>query len=373
MNSERVRIRIPFRANVIPRGGRNLREVVYSDELVADIPVVAAADLPVAVRLRDGGDHHRVRNVDFFGYDGDLWAPLCLSRQEDAAITPEAAIAAMRAGSEQLGYVENPFLGLSARPVEAPELAAAGRIEEAALRSVGSDDRSRSLGRAARVAADLVFTDDGRVLRRAPGVFHFFRNEGPALLPCRSRLPEFAVFGACRFADAAQYACRHLRYAELPQEAPGLEILHPEFVRDHDPLIVARAMVPQNISVITRVTMPECDPEAGVAGSAAIAAVARLYGLDTEELPSRFYASCVRPSGAAVPSTEEIVDAVTTIRSFFNDHVPSKAGSLIVGSIENNRVTARWDEIELPRLGFDVAAPDLSGFADISVPSGPTP
>ncbi|ACS44074.1 hypothetical protein [Methylorubrum extorquens] len=370
MTSERVRIRVPFRANVTPRGARNARVVVYADEIVADIPVVAASDLPLAVRVREGGDPHRLQRVDYFGFDDDLWVPFLVG---PTVVTPEAAVAVLLAGSENLGGSGNPFLSLSAGTVEAQHVAAAGRIEEAALRSVAGDDRARSLGRAARVAADLIFTDDGRVLRRSPGVFHLFRNDGPALLPCLRRLPDIAVFGACRFSDAADYACRHLGYAEPPLPAPGLKVTHPEFVRDHDPLILARAIVPQNTAVIARVTKPECDAAGRLAGDLAEAAVARLYGLDPEELPQRFYTSPAQPFGTATPSIDEVVEAVATIRSFFRDHVPRRAGSSIVNYTENRRDIYRWDEVELPRLGFETAAPDLSGLADIAVPSGPRP
>lgn len=373
MNRERVRIRVPFRADVIPRGGRVPREVVYADELVADIRVVPARDLPVAVRLSEGGDRHRIQRLDYFGFDDDLWLPLLPHERDGLRLTPERVVAAIAAGEEYVGRYPNPFLELSGRPMKPAEAAGAGRIEAAALRSVKSDDRARSLGRAARLADDLVFTDDGRVLRRSPGVFHFFRNDGPALLPCLHDLPDIAVFGSCRFAEAAEYAHRHLGYAELPREAPGLEVIHPEFVRDHDPLILARAMVPQNTALIARVTRPECDPAGDLAGIVAEAAVGRIHGVDAEELPQRFYAESARVQGTATPSVAEIVEAVAAIRSFFTDHVPQRAGTSIVSTVERMRETVRWDECELPRLGYGISVPDFSGLDDIAVPSGIRP
>jgi hypothetical protein len=99
------------------------------------------------------------------------------------------------------------------------------------------------------------------------------------------------------------------------------------------------------------------DDAGQAAGRRAIDAIARLHGIGCDDLPTQYYAREIRPAGASVPSTEEIVEAVEAIRSFDRDYARQR----VVGDdVEHTPATRRWEEFERPRL--EIEAPVLDPF-----------
>lgn len=368
----RVLIAVPYRATVTPRGARLPREIVYAAELAADIPVVAAHDIHPAVRVEDArGPHGRHRRLDYHGHGGDLWLPLCATGYADLCLSPERAMASMAAGAAYLGGQPNPFLSVGCRTVDAAEFAGAIPIEEALLRSIGPDDRDTCLARAVRVADDLLFTEDGMVFRRSPGPYHCMTANGPVALACHFDPPgsheAHVLFGPDRLAEAIEFGIRRHPDWDRPAQggASGMEILQDGFARDHDALNVARAVALQRLGCVFGGAIIGLDEAGQAAGRRAIDAIARLHGIGREDLPTQYYARDVRPAGASVPSMEEIVGSVETIRAFDRDYARQR----VVGEdVEHTPATRRWEEFERPRLEVD--APVLDPFSAAPVMEG---
>lgn len=359
----RVRIAVPFRASVVPRGARMPREIVYAADAAADIRVAAAEDVPLAIRVDlPDGPRQRAARVDYFGHDGDLWLPLHIRNMGDSCLTPDRAMRAMAAGTSHLGNDENPFLQVGCREVPAEAFADAIAIEDALLRTVATDDRAACTARAARVARDILFTEDGRVYRRSPGPFHCMGLQGPFTVVTRFAPPPsysaHCLFAPGRLGEAIEFGLRTLRRCEAPPADvdPGMQILHDGFVRDRDPLFVARAIAPQKLGGTFGLAEIGLDADGKAVAARAIAAVAELHGIEVADLPRKYYDREVQPAGVPVPSNERVVEAVELIRMFDREYARRRIHGDVV---ENNPAIVRWDEFEAPRLGLEPPAPDL--------------
>lgn len=363
-STARVRIAVPFRASVVPRGARLPREIVYAADAAADIRVAAAEDVPLAIRvdLPEGARQRRSR-VDYFGHDGDLWLPVHIRNMGDSCLTPDRAMRSMAGGTSHFGNDANPFLAVGCREVAAEAFAGATAIEDALLRTIQADDRAACTARAARVARDILFTEDGRVFRRSPGPFLCMGAQGPFVVATRFDPPPsytaHALFAPGRLQEAVEFGLRTLPLRVMPAAGDdlGMEILQEGFVRDRDPLYVARAIAPQKLGCTFGLAAVGLDGEGKAEAARAIAAVAELHGIDSADLPRKYYDREVQPAGVAVPSIERIVEAVGLIRRFDLDHARRRIHG---DAVENNPAILRWDEFEAPRLGLDVPAPDLS-------------
>lgn len=363
ISTVRVRIAVPFRANVVPRGARLPREVVYAADAVADIRVVAARDVPLAIRvdLPDGPRQRRQR-VDYHGHDGDLWLPLHIRNMGDSCLTPDRAMRTMAAGTSHLGNDENPFLSVGPREIAAEFFADATAIGDALLRQVVTDDHAVCLARAARVAQDILFTEDGRVYRRSPGPFHCMAVDGPFTAVTRFDPPPsymaHALFSPGRLQEAIDFGLRTLPRCMTPADdaSPGMDVLEEGFVRDRDPLFVARAIAPQKLACTFGLAAVGLDAGGQAAAARAIGAVAELHGIGVEDLPQKYYDPEVRPAGVSIPSVERVVEAVELIRHFDLAYARRRIAG---DAVENNPAILRWDEFEAPRLGLDAPAPDL--------------
>lgn len=359
----RVRIPVPFRANVVPRGARLPREVLYAADTAADIRVAATGDVPLAIRVDlPEGPRQRQRRVDYFGYDGDLWLALQIRNMDGFCLTPDRAMRSMAAGTSHFGDDENPFLAVGCRETTAEAFAEATAIEDALLRTVETDDRPACLARAARVAQDILFTEDGRVYRRSPGPFLCMGRDGPFAVVTRFAPPPsytaHALFAPGRLQEAVDFGLRTLPGCAVPADGidPGIEVFQDGFVRDRDALYVARAIAPQKLNCTFGLAAVGLDDVGKAAAARAIAAVAELHGIETDDLPSKYYDREVHPAGVSIPSIERIVEAVDLVRRFDLDHA---RGRIVGDVVENNPAILRWDEFEAPRLGLEVPAPDL--------------
>lgn len=360
-NSVRIRVAVPHRATVTPRGARRPREVIYATELAADIRVVAAQDIQPAVRVQNAREPHGGhRRLDYYGHDADLWLPLCALGYIDLCLTPERAMASLAGGTAHLGGHPNPFLSVGCRPVEAAAFADAVAIENALLRSIAADDRETCLARASRLAADLLFTEDGMVFRRSTGPFHCMRSDGPVAVSRHFDPPEsheaHVLFAPDRLAEAIEFGIRrNPDWARTTRHAAsGMEVLHHGFTKDRDALNVARAVASQKLAGVFGLAIIGLGEDGRDAGRRAVDAIARLHGIGADNLPKKYYDREIRPPGVPVPSESEIVEAVETIRSFDR----SFARSRVVGDdVEFAPATRRWAEFELPRI--EPGPPDL--------------
>ncbi|MGU3404836.1 hypothetical protein [Methylobacterium brachiatum] len=370
--SVRIRVAVPHHATVTPRGARRPREMLFAAELAADIRVVAPQDIQPAVRVENArtaqGPHRR---LDYYGYDDDLWLPLSARGYADLCLTPERAMVSLAGGTAHLGGHPNPFLSVGCRPVEAAAFADAVAIENALLRSIAADDRETCLARASRLAADLLFTEDGMVFRRSTGPFHCMRVDGPVAVARHFDPPEsheaHVLFAPERLAEAIEFGIRrNPDWARTARHAAsGMEILHHGFAKDRDALNVARAVASQKLGCVFGLAMIGLDEDGRDAGRHAVDAIARLHGIGADDLPKKYYDREIRPPGVSVPSESEIVEAVETIRSFDR----SFARSRVVGDdVEHAPATRRWAEFELPRI--ETGPPDLDPVLPTLVAQG---
>lgn len=359
----RVRIAVPFRASVVPRGARLPREIVYAADAAADIRVADAGDIPLAIRVDlPNGPRQRAVRVDYFGHDGDLWLPVHIRDMGDSCYTPDRAMRAMAAGTSHFGNDENPFLRVGCREITAEAFAAATAIEDALLRAVVSDDRAACTARAVRVAQDILFTEDGRVFRRSPGPFHAMGAQGFFAHVTRfDPLPSYMahiMFAPDRLEDAVDYGMRTLprHRAAPPSICSGMQILEEGFGRNLDALNVARAIAPQKLGCTFGLAEIGLDTDGKAVAARAIAGVAELHGIGTGDLPRKYYDREIQPAGVPIPSDQRIVEAVDLIRMFDREYARKRIHGDVV---ENNPAILRWDEFEAPRLGLEPPAPDL--------------
>jgi hypothetical protein len=375
MRSARVELSVPYRAVVVPRGARVAREVVYRASLVVDVPVVARADLSVAASCTDIPARYTndVPRCEYLGHDeaDGLWLPMADYDDPDLVLRVETAMRRLAVGSEELEDGEpNPFALVGHRPISKMNFLRARSIDDVILREHVEDDRTASLASAAALASDLMFCDDGRVLRRSPGPFYgSFEGRTVDLVATRFSLPKGLQhpFGAARLAEAVE--CFAMMVPDRRPETRGtVEIHRPEQMPDLDALLTARLATPRYWAKMFRAAVEGEAVEHRVAAEAAIAAGARIRGLDPDFHASG--SSDVDPSAAgfALPGARDLVDAVELSRAFAENHLFSAASPVSAAVLTSLRdlwsqtmepQLTRWDVFERDRLPVAEAAPEL--------------
>lgn len=361
MSVERILAAVPYVGTVVPRGARKPRDVCFRTEAALEVRTAAASDLEIAVSTgSEPGNLNRRR--EYIGYDRALWLPV----QDDLGrpMAAAAALGAIAAGWQRLGSHPNPF-GRIGRTLRNREFEDAASIEEMSLRRLDAEDRSDVLARAARVAADLLLVDDGRILRRSVGpLWRMAENVAPYIVSPEFSLPTTGgiFFGILRQDDAAEFADAEWGAAVSDD---FLEIGDRRFIEDRDALLAARAIANfrtmQGMAQIAK-ARPSLDPLL----SPVLEAAGRLYGRDHVELSRGLleYPSC---PGMPELAPAEIVEAAEGMRAFFenpldtrNDDV-RKAFMLLRKQFESfvGPAVRRWDVHERDRLGVVDEAPEI--------------
>ena len=375
MRSARVEISVPYRALVVPRGARVAREVVYRAPLVVDVPVVAPGDLSVAVSCTDIPARYvnDLPRRDYLGHEAvdGLWLPMSDYDDPDLMLRVETAMRRLAIGSEELEDGEpNPFAIVGPRPTSRMDFLRARSIDEVFLREHVEDERQTCLASAATLASDLMFCDDGRVFRRSPGPFYgSFEGKTVDLVATRFSLPKGLQhpFGAARLAEAVE--CFAMMVPDRRPVTKGtVEIHQPERMPDLDALLTARLATPRYWAKMFRAAVEGEAAEHRVAAEAAIAAGARIRGLDPDFHVSG--SSDVDPSaeGIRLPGPRELVDAVELSRAFAENHMFAAASPVSMAVLTSMRELwrqtmepqlMRWYVFERDRLQVLDAAPDL--------------
>lgn len=215
-----------------------------------------------------------------------------------------------------------------------------------------------------------MFCDDGRVLRRSPGPFYgSFEGRTVDLVATRFSLPKGLrhPFGALRLAEAVE--CFAMMVPDRPPETRGtVEIHRPELMPDLDALLTARLATPRYWAKMFRAAVEGEAVEHRVAAEAAVAAGARIRGLDPDFHASG--SSDVDPSVAGIrtPAAIDLVDAVESSRAFAEDHLFSAASPVSAPVLTSLRdlwrqtmepQLVRWDVFERDRLPVAEVVPDL--------------
>lgn len=371
MRTERVSIAVPYRANVVPRGARGLREVVYRATLPIDLPVVAAGDLPVAVSCRDVPARYVTDRptCDYFGWQGGLWLPLHDYDDPHLLLRAEKALRRLADGAAEFEDGEtNPFAHVGPRPVSTAAFLQARPVEDVLLREHVGDDRDTCLAHAARLGSDLLLCEDGRVLRRSCGPFFAtFDGKTIDLVASRHEPPGGAhhPFGPARLPEAVE--C----FAMLAPGRPALvrgavEIHDPACVPDLDALTTARGVAARYWARIFGLVSEGADAAHRIAAEAAIAAAARLRGLDPQYFVD--HERSPTPEGIEPPGPQEILDAVELMRGFAEDRMFAADTPVSPATLDSFRGLweqtvqphlTRWHVFERDRLPVSEAAPDL--------------
>lgn len=371
MKTERVPIAVPYRANVVPRGARVPREVVYRATLPVDLPVVAARDLPVAVSCRDIPARYITDQptCDYFGWQGGLWLPLHDYDDPHLLLQAEKALRRLTDGTEEFEDGEtNPFAHVGPRPVSKDAFLRARPLEDVLLREHLGDDRDTCLAHAARLASDLLLCEDGRVLRRSCGPFFAtFDGKTIDLVASRHEPPGGGhhPFGPARLAEAVE--CFSMLAPDRPAKVQGaVEIHDPACVPDLDALATARGVATRYWARIFGVVSDGAEAGHRVAAEAAIAAAARLRGFDPHYFVDRERSPT--PEGIETPGPQEVLDAVDLMRGFAEDRMFAVDTPVSPATLESVRnlweqtvqpSLTRWHVFERDRLPVSEAAPDL--------------
>lgn len=371
MRTERVSIAVPYRANVVPRGARSPREVVYRTTLPVDLPVVAPGDLPVAVICRNIPARYVTDRpiCEYLGWGGSLWLPMHDHDDPDLLLRTGTALRRLEDGSEDLEDGEtNPFAHVGPRPVSMDAFLRARPIEDVLVKEHLADDRQTSLAHAARLASDLLLCGDGRVLRRSCGPFFAsFDDRTIDLAASRFAPPGGAhhPFGPGRLAEAVE--CFSMLAPGRTAKVRGEVAIHdPACVPDLDALATARGVSARYWARIFDVVSDGADTDHRVAAEAAIAAAAKLRGFDRHYFVDRECSPT--PQGMEMPGPQEILDAVETMRGFAEDHMfaaDSPASPATLGSLRHlwertvQPMLARWDVFERDRLPIADTPPEL--------------
>lgn len=318
MSVRRLAIPIPYVAEVIPRGARNVRGICFRTEVAVEIRTVSASELGLAVVVGDersiGGSGRR-----YVGFEGALWLPV--ETEVGHPIGHEAALEAIANGSRAIGSMPNPFLRVG-RTMQAAAFRDARAIEEMPLRSVAADDRNDRIARAARVASDLLLVEGDRVLRRSVGPFwRTGRNVRPFPVHPGFDLPGLGAvyFGIGRHEEALDFASTEWGVGQAPDK---VEIRMPECVPDHDALLAARAVANADaIQAMSRIAA-QMPGETGLRNT--LEAAGSLYGRDFAELARGVRGDPGCP-GMPPAAPEQLVAAAEGVRDFFGS-------SLDVGS-----------------------------------------
>jgi hypothetical protein len=383
-NVERAVVRVPYRAEVLRRGAKNPKTMVFLADLAVGLravpPEAFGTAVVATVHAEDGA-----RQTRYAGFEGDLWLPLARAGRP---VPAEIVLGQLATGSAQLDDgIANPFHETGIAAYARSEATQAVPIEEALIREILSSDREEVMARATRLADDFLFSTDGTVWRRSVGPFHLARpGQAVAVVAATHDLPvgrgadwsmgpsatgarfsvQGAYFGAARAAEALDHAATE--YGVADDVLLGtIEILEPGFVPDHDALMAARAVTdPEVAGMIRRSTLIAPD-HLVAAGRAALATAARIHDLPTQAYGQRT-GGARAPLGSQAPDAASLAAAVDAVRGFFADDlsatgIPSRQSMNQDwrAFFEENRgdECRRFDVYERDRLALDEPAPEL--------------
>ncbi len=362
----RLAVAVPYRATVVLKGARIPRTETFRAYVPVEFEVVADPDVAVVCRNRFD------RSSTYHGHAGTLWHALTCGWQEGSApMKAEEALRRMSAGLgfDDAGGAANPFLQLRPKPMGPLDFRMARTIEETAIRSFHGDDLAEVSAAARRLAAEMILTRDGRIMRRSPGPFWGCHVAG--------RLePMPATFGLPT-AKPDHFACNRLAEAKEFQrgERPGfvsvqgeIEILAPECVPDRDAEVAARAVCQRGFAPWFAHVGPLASPSVAELAQRAAAGFERIHGMPREILAEEASRQWPTPAGAVPPTFAEIVDAVESLRLFASE-MPGPIDDPEVEAVCANwrsvfqdlagRALRRYDDFERDRLPDPEGVPEL--------------
>lgn len=366
-------VRVHYRAGVIPRNGRVVRELPFRAEIPLAIRSVASADLEiaaVAVLAKNKGRYEYLR------YGSRLYVPVRTNWAPDAPpIEATTAIANIEAGRElhRQNAVANPFSHLGPRWMMSADRERAVEIERMALRSVAWDELDAVSSEAARLASEFLIDDLGRLLRASPGphwtsfnVWSVEPNE--CLYEAPRGVP--AAFHWSRGDEAFAYL-RTLRSRGRQEVLGAIEVADPSVLPDQDAANVAYGLLNGDIyRSLVAPALKSGSSELADLGARVGHALSILYGADPEMLADTRFRWAV-PHGLDAPRDSDLVGFVEDVRLLVEAMRGRAANHGVEGWSEassalHDHLIRRWDEYEAPRLATDPGPPDLSF-------EGPTP
>ena len=368
----RTVVAVPYNAMAVPKGGRIARPFVFRTDVPVEIEVVR--DPPTAVVSCD----ELVRETAYLGHAGSLWLPVATASH--AGAPPIAAEEALRRMGRGLGFgdansSENPFLHVGPDRLHPDAFVAKGTIEDVALRSVASTDLAWTTAAAQRIAADLLLTEDGRLLRRSVGpLWGQYTADDLHIIPANFQLPSGPELFACtRLAEAKEFWTQ-----EHPRKSMRLrgtvEIHEPGCIPDHDAHIVARSVLRRECAAWLGDVAPCASPSVAALAERATRGYERVHGLGIDILSDRNRRNLPTPPSALPPTPEEIVEAVDAMRLFVAE-MPGSIGSEEIRDVCDKwrsvyedlagRACRRFEQFERPRL------PDPEGVPDFGIALSP--
>lgn len=368
----RTVVAVPYNAMAVPKGGRIARPFVFRADVPIEIEVVR--DPPTAVVCRD----EFARETAYLGHAGSLWMPVQTGAHRGAP--PIAAEEALRRMARGLGFdgvnsSENPFLHVGTDRIHPGAFVAKGTIEEAALRSVASTDLAWTTAAAQRIAADLLLTEDGRLLRRSVGpLWGQYTADDLHIIPVDFQLPSGPELFACtRLAEAREFWTQ-----EHPRKSMRLrgtvEIHDADCIPDHDAHIVARSVLRRECAAWLGDVAPCASPSVAALAERAMRGYERVHGLGIDILSDKNRRNLPTPPSALPPTPEEIVEAVDAMRLFVAE-MPGYVGGVEARDICDGwrkvyedlagRACRRFEQYERPRL------PDPEGVPDLGIAPSP--
>lgn len=362
----RLAVAVPYRATVVPKGARHPRVETFRAFVPVDIEIVADPD--VAVMCRNRFD----RTSTYHGHAGTLWHVVPTGWQNGSVpLQAEEALRRMSAGLDfdTTGTVANPFLDLSPKRTHPAEFRMVRTIEETSIRSFHGDNLAEISAAARRLAAEMILTRDGRIMRRSPGPFWGCHVAG--------RLEPMSVTFGLPLAKPDHFACNRLAEAKEFQrgERPGfvsvqgeIEILAPECVPDRDAEVAARAVCQRGFAPWFAHVGPLASPSVAELAERAAAGFERIHGMPREILAEEASRQWPTPAGAVPPTSADIVDAVESLRLFASE-MPGPIDDPEVEAVCANwrsvfqdlagRALRRYDDFERDRLPDPEGVPEL--------------
>ncbi|MDE4914052.1 hypothetical protein PQI07_25610 [Methylobacterium sp. 092160098-2] len=366
-------VRVYYRAGVVPRNGRLVRELPFRAEIPLAIRSVASAELEVAavaVLAKNRGRYEYLR------HGSRLYVPVRTNWMPDAPPMDAAtAIANIEAGRElhRQNAVANPFSHLGPRWMMSADRERAVEIERMALRSVAWDELDAVSSEAARLASEFLVDDLGRLLRASPGphwtsfnVWSVEPNE--CLYEAPRGVP--AAFHWSRGDEAFAYL-RTLRSRGRQEVLGAIEVADPSVLPDRDAANVAYGLLNGDIHrSLATAALKSGSSELADLGERVVHSLSVLYGADPEVLADPRFRWAV-PHGMDAPCARELAGFVEDVRLLVEAMRGRAAGLDVEGWSEassalHDHSIRRWDEYEAPRLPTDPGPPDLSF-------EGPTP
>jgi hypothetical protein len=360
-------VRVHYRAGVVPRNGRLVRELPFRAEIPLAIRSVACADLEVAavaVLAKDRGRY------EYLKHGSRLYVPVRTNWNPDAPPMDAAtAIANIEAGREldRRNGVANPFAHLGPRWMMAADRERAVEIDRMALRSVAWDELDDVRSEAARLASDFLIDDRGRLLRASPGP-HWTSFNVWSVEPneCLYEFPRGvpAAFHWSRDDEAFAYL-RTLRSRGRQGVLGAIEVADPSVLPDRDAANVAYGLLNGDIHrSLVAPALKSGSSELAELGDRVVHALSVLYGADPAVLADPRFRWAV-PHGLDAPSTRDLVGFVEDVRLLVEAMRGRAAGLDVEGWSEatsalHDHSIRRWDEYEAPRLSTDPGPPDLS-------------